>query len=306
MSQEWNLLVVGSVALDDIETPYGKRKRVLGGSAVYASCAARRFTQTAPVGVVGEDFPEEYFQFLESQGIDLIGLQRKSGKTFHWSGSYAGSMGKAETHDTQLGVFQDFSPDIPEELRSCRCVLLGNIHPALQIRVLEQMESPEVVGADTMNFWIEGEPELLRDLVQRVRVMFINEAEIRSFTGETNLIAAAAALLEMGPEIVVLKRGEHGMTIHRRGGDIVFVPAYPSTEVRDPTGAGDSLAGGFLGYLASRRRLSADVLREAAIQGTVAASCAIEDFGPFRLASVDDGEIESRVRTVNKMLGRGR
>ncbi len=298
--------MVGSVALDDIETPFGKREMVLGGSAVYASCAAGRLTPTASVGVVGEDFPQEHFDFLLSRGIDLTGLQRKPGRTFHWSGSYAGSMGKALTHDTQLGVFQDFSPDIPSALRSCQCVLLGNIHPALQLRVLDQMESAEVVGADTMNYWIEGEPELLKELVKRVRVMFINEAEIRSFTGETNLIAAANALLEAGPEIVVLKRGEHGTTVHRRGGDILLVPAYPSTEVRDPTGAGDSLAGGFLGYLGWQRELSTNALREAAIQGTVAASYAIEDFGPFRLASLEDGEVASRVERINRMLGRRR
>ncbi|HZU14939.1 MAG TPA: PfkB family carbohydrate kinase [Chloroflexota bacterium] len=270
-------LVVGSVALDTVQTPFGRAEEALGGTAVYFSLAAALFGDVRMVGVVGDDFPAEAIALLEQRGIDLGGLQRRPGETFRWVGAYGDDMNTAHTLDTQLNVFETFHPTLPPHYRDARLVFLGNIDPELQLDVLEQMDAPAFTALDTMNFWIDLKKDALLDVIRRVDAVLINEGELRQLTGQYNVLSAAGRVQELGPRHVVVKRGEYGALMFS-GDDVAHVPAYPTYHVRDTTGAGDSFAGGFLGYLDSCSSHQLDDLRAALVYGTVMASFTVEDF----------------------------
>lgn len=289
-----SILCVGSVALDSVETPFGKAERVVGGSAVYFTAAASLFTQVRVVGVVGEDYPLEELDFLRERGADLSGIEKREGESFFWAGRYHYDLNTRDTLDTRLGVFADFEPKIPEAFRDARYVFLGNIDPALQHDVLDQVESPEVVACDTMNYWIEGNRDALLGLLGRVRVLIVNDEEVRQLAGEPNLLKAARWVQERGPEIVVVKKGEHGAILFADDW-LFFVPGFPLEEVYDPTGAGDSFAGGFMGYLASRGELAPTDLRRAMVYGSVMGSYAVERFSVSRLVDLPFADIELRL-----------
>jgi len=287
------LLVVGSVALDSLQTPFGVREDVLGGSATYFSTAASFFAPVRVVAVVGEDFPEEHVQFLRGRGVDLAGLERRPGRTFRWSGRYEFDLNQAHTLDTQLNVFADFRPELPEEFRDSSHVFLGNIDPELQLRVLDQVRAPAIVAADTMNFWITSRRPALLEVLRRVDLLFVNDAEARQLAGEHNIVRAARTILSFGPRSVVVKRGEYG-ALFFSGQDVFSSSAYPLAELFDPTGAGDSFAGGFMGYLARSGSLDASAMRRAMVVGSVVASFAVERFGLDRLRDLRPDEIRTR------------
>jgi sugar/nucleoside kinase (ribokinase family) len=301
MAGECKVLVVGSIALDDIETPFAKRTEVLGGAATYSSCAASHFTPVAIVGVVGDDFPQKHMDLFKSRGIDTEGLQVVPGRTFRWAGSYHPNMMGRDTLDTQLGVFEGFSPRIPERLRRCPFVLLGNIHPDLQRDVLAQLDDPLLTAADTMNFWIHGAGESLAEMIRQVDLLFLNDEEARDLTGEASLPKAADRIHEMGPRVVIIKRGEHGASIHLDG-EVSFIPPYPAREVHDPTGAGDTFAGGLIGRLAAAAEVNRRSLRDAAFYGTALASFSIEEFGPEHVARVSDAQLTERLAAIQRTL----
>jgi sugar/nucleoside kinase (ribokinase family) len=288
-----SLLVVGSVALDSLETPFGQRQDVLGGSASYFSVAASFFTSSRVVAVVGDDFPQAHVDFLASRGVDLAGLVRKPGKTFRWKGRYEFDLNTAHTLDTQLNVFAAFQPDLPASYRDSEYVFLGNIHPELQLAVLDQVRSPRFVGLDTMNFWIAGQREALLRVLKRVDILFVNDAEIRQLAGEHNVVKAARRILAMGPRAVVVKRGEYG-ALFFSGEEVFAASAVPLAAVFDPTGAGDSFAGGFMGYVARSRREDSGTLRRAIVVGSVLASFAVEQFSLDRLRTLGPDEIRAR------------
>lgn len=289
------ILVVGSVAFDSIETPFGKAEEVLGGSASYFSASASYFAKVRLVAVVGEDFPDEHIKRLSARGIDLDGLKKVPGRTFRWKGRYEYDLNQAHTLKTELNVFSSFNPEIPETYRDTPYVFLANIDPELQMKVLEQVRNPRLVACDTMNYWIEGKPEELWRLLKRVEVFVINESEAREFAGEASLVKAARAILKRGPKSMIIKRGEYG-AIMFNGDSIFSAPAYPLEEVFDPTGAGDSFAGGLMGYIASTGDLSEKNIRKAIIYGSVMASFNVEAFSLDRLVSLKDGEIEARYK----------
>lgn len=270
-------LVVGSVALDTVETPFGRADSALGGTAVYFSLAASLFTDVMMVGVVGEDFPASAVELLQRRGVDLTGLQQRPGETFRWVGEYDYDMNVAHTLDTRLNVFETFHPTLPEHYRDARFVFLGNIDPELQLDVLRQVRSPILTSLDTMNFWIERKKEALTEVLCQVDAVLINEGEIREYTGRYNVLEAARQLLDLGPKYIVVKRGEYGAMMFARD-DFFVVPAFPTWEVRDTTGAGDTFAGGFLGFLDRCGRLAPEDLRAAMVYGTVLASYTVEDF----------------------------
>jgi sugar/nucleoside kinase (ribokinase family) len=277
-----------------VETPFGHKEDILGGSATYFSTSASFFTPARVVAVVGEDFPEAHLNFLRGRGIDLEGLTRESGRTFRWKGRYGYELNEAQTLDTQLNVFQAFSPKLPEAYRDTPYVFLGNIHPELQAQVLDQVRAPKLVAADTMNFWINGSRAALLKTLKRVNLLFVNDAEARQLAGEHNVVKAARAILGMGPQRVVIKRGEYGALLFDHG-HIFACPAFPLAEVFDPTGAGDTFAGGFMGALAtSAGNLDAGVLRRAMVMGSVMASFTVEKFSLERLREVTRPEIHAR------------
>ena len=291
-----SLLVVGSVAFDAIETPFGKVDRTLGGAATYFALAASHFTPVRLVAIVGEDFSEEDTAVFRGRKIDLAGLERVPGKSFFWSGRYSQNMNERTTLRTDLNVFAAFRPTLPRAYRDSQHVFLGNIDPTLQRSVLKQVRPrPKAVGLDTMNFWISGTPKELRETLKHVQILTINDDETRQLTGEHNLFRAARHVFQMGPKTLIIKRGENGaIMVHK---DFVFaVPAFPLEEVQDPTGAGDTFAGGFMGYLASRGRISEPVLRSAMVYGSVLASFTVERFGVERLATVTRRQIVARAR----------
>jgi len=295
-----SILVVGSVALDSVETPFGQRERVLGGSATYFSTSASFFTDVNLVAVVGEDFPEEHTKFLASRDIDLTGLSRVPGETFHWKGRYGYDLNEAQTLETHLNVFESFRPVIPEAYADAEYLILANIDPELQMEVLNQVKSPKVVACDTMNFWISSKPEALKKVISRVDFFIINEGEARQLSGEANLVRAARAILGMGVKNLVVKRGEYGVLMFN-GNSVFAAPAYPLEEVFDPTGAGDTFAGGFMGYLANTGNLSEEGVRQAIVFGSVMASFNVEAFSLDRLKSLTYPEIEARYRSFKKM-----
>jgi sugar/nucleoside kinase (ribokinase family) len=296
------LLVVGSVALDSVETPFGQVQEVLGGSATYFSCSASFFTRVRLVATVGQDFPKEHVQLLEARGVDVGGLSVAAGRTFRWSGAYGYDLNEARTLDTQLNVFADFRPALAEDLRRVPYLFLANIDPELQLEVLHQMrERPRLVALDTMNFWIQGKREALGRVLREVDVVTINDAEARQLAGEPNLVKAARAIGAMGPRTVVVKRGEYGALLLDDGAFFV-VPAYPLESVFDPTGAGDTFAGGFMGSLAARDRVDRGTLRRAMVYGSVMASFTVEDFSLNRLARLAPHEIERRYADFEDLI----
>jgi sugar/nucleoside kinase (ribokinase family) len=298
-----SLLVLGSIALDTVKTPIEERTDLLGGSASYAAVAASFFSPVNLVGIVGEDFPKENIEFFKSREIHLEGLQVVPGKTFRWSGEYLWDMNQRETRSVELNVFENFTPDLPEAYRNARMVLLGNIAPALQHHVLDQLVRPHFVIADTMDLWINIAKEELLRLIARVDMLILNDSEARELTGETSLIKAGRRIREMGPSAVAIKKGEHGCLLF---GDSNFFscPAYPLEDIHDPTGAGDCFAGGLAGYLASRPISDADLaekkeipfemLRQAVVEGSVLASFNVESFSMDRLRTVTKKEIAER------------
>ncbi|MBI5544391.1 MAG: sugar kinase [Deltaproteobacteria bacterium] len=294
------VLVVGSVALDSVETPFGKREEILGGSATYFSMAASFFTPVRVVAVVGEDFPDSHLSMLSSRGVDLSGLVRQPGRTFRWKGRYTHQLNDAQTLDTQLNVFEHFEPKLPEPWRSTPYVFLGNIDPNLQSKVLDQAQRPTLVAADTMNFWIRGKLEDLKQTLRRVDLLFVNDAEARELAAEPNVVRAVRKIMAMGPKVVAVKRGEYGALLFQ--GDTVFsAPAYPLADVYDPTGAGDSFAGGFMGYLSTCSEPTKVNVRRATIMGSVMASFAVEGFSLDRFKSLTEPEIFERFRAFRAL-----
>ena len=293
-----SILVVGSVALDDIEAPSGRRTGTLGGACTYFSTVASLYARVHMVGVVGTDFPREHIGFLESRGIDLTGLQVVEGRTFSWAGRYDDALGDAETLDTQLNVFADFHPVIPENLRDAEYLFLANIDPDLQVEVLDQLRAPRLTALDSMNFWIATKRDALTRALSRVDVVLLNETEVRMYTEESNLLEGAAKILGMGPKALVVKRGEYGSMLVTKGTNVreslFAVPAYPVRNVVDPTGAGDTFAAGFMGYLAQSGDLTSLSLRRAIVHGTVVASYTVQDFGIGRLRDLTARDIEER------------
>jgi sugar/nucleoside kinase (ribokinase family) len=290
-----SVLAVGSMAFDSVETPFGKAEEVLGGSATYFSTAASFFTTVNLVAVVGEDFPEEHIEFLQERKVNTDGITRTSGKTFRWKGSYGYDLNEATTLDTQLNVLADFDPQLPEHYCDADYVFLGNIDPELQLNVLKQVVRPKVVACDSMNFWIEGKREALLKTLKYVDILLINEAEVRQLAQEPNMVKAAHKVLAMGPSTLVVKQGEYGAVMFTPH-SVFSAPAYPLEAVFDPTGAGDSFAGGFMGYLSSSNNLSDEALRQAIVFGSVMASFNVEEFSLERMRTLDIGQVRDRYR----------
>jgi sugar/nucleoside kinase (ribokinase family) len=300
VSQQPSILVVGSVAYDTVETPFGRAEKVLGGSASFFAVAASFFVPVKLVGIVGRDFGEAQLLAFRGRPIDLEGLERGDGDTFHWQGKYSYDLNARETICTDLNVFESFKPRIPAAYRRSSHVFLGNIDPVLQRDVLDQVEKPEVVACDTMNFWITGKPEELKKTLARVQVLLINDAEARQLSGEWNLVKAARAIRAMGPSTLVVKKGEHGVVMFTETGSFA-APAYPLEEVFDPTGAGDTFAGGFVGALASMGRTDDAALRRAVIVGSTLASFSVEAFSLDRLLKLTRKEIDARYRRFKEL-----
>jgi sugar/nucleoside kinase (ribokinase family) len=289
-----SILVVGSVALDSVETPFGKVDEAVGGSATFFSTSASYFSSVNLVGVVGTDYPLNEIEFLKKRGVDFTGLQIVEGLTFRWAGKYNFDFNERETIYTHLNVFSSFHPVIPESYKNSEFVFLGNIAPELQLSVLDQVRQPKSVILDTMNFWISGSLDSLKEVLQKVNIFMLNDSEARLLTGHTNLIKAAKSIFQMGPETIVIKKGEHGavlMTPHSS----FFIPAFPVENVFDPTGAGDTFAGGFVGFLAKTHDLSEPNLRRAVVYGSAMASFCVEDFSIRALQSLTLEQINQRV-----------
>lgn len=297
-----SVLIVGSVALDSVRTPSGVVERALGGAAVYSSVAASFFSPVRIVGVVGEDFPKEHLDFLALRGIDTQGVQIAPGKTFHWKGSYEGDMNSAETLATELNVFQNFKPTLPEHYKSSEFVFLANIDPTLQLDVLDQVTGPKLVALDTMNFWISTKKDALLEALKRVDIVFINDAEARQLSGVVNLTKAATMIHELGPKYVIVKKGEHGAVTYCCDGACFAAASYPLAEVADPTGAGDSFAGGFMGYMAKNVEVSEANIRKAVVYGSALASYNVQDFSLNRFKRLTIGEINSRYEEFKRLV----
>ena len=295
------LLVVGSVALDSVETPFGKADHVIGGSATFFSASASHLARVRVVGVVGDDYPMSRLEPLVRLGVDFAGLETADGPSFRWRGRYRHDLNVAETLETHLGVFSNFHPKIPEQFRDSRFVFLGNIDPRLQLDVLDQVREPALVACDTMNFWIESRrPELL-SLLERVDAITLNDGEARQLTEQFNLVKAAKWIMARGPKLVIIKKGEHGAFMFTPE-SVFFAPAYPIENVFDPTGAGDAFAGGFMGYLAHTGDLSDDGLRSAVIYGSVMGSFAVEKFSVDRLLEIEPRDIDRRVGEFHRLV----
>jgi sugar/nucleoside kinase (ribokinase family) len=295
-----SILVVGSVALDTVRTPFGQADEALGGSATYFSAAASFFADVRLVAVVGEDFPDQHLEFLRSRKVDLGGLRRVPGKTFRWVGEYGFDLNQARTLETQLNVFADFAPQIPEAYRDSDVVFLANIDPDLQREVLRQVRRPALIAADTMNYWIANKAESLRQTLRLVDTLLINDAETRQLADEANLVQAARKILAWGPKSLVIKRGEYGALMVNNG-NWFAAPALPLEVVRDPTGAGDCFAGGFVGYLANTMNFDDASVRKAMIMGSVMASFNVEAFSLNRLRTLTYEEIEARYRAFRRL-----
>lgn len=297
------ILVVGSLAYDSISTPSGKVDRALGGSANYFSLAASLFSKVRVVGVVGEDYEPGDYELLHSRGVDLAGLSKVPGKTFHWEGSYEGDLNEAKTLKTDLNVFEHFNPQLPDHFKNSSFVFLANIAPELQLQVLEQVKSPKFVGMDTMNFWISIKKDKLIDVLKKVDLVLINEGEAKMLTGAANAIAAAPMITNMGPRAVVIKRGEYGFAMYSKEEGYFILPAMPIPSVVDPTGAGDTFAGGFFGYLAAQKEVPTVAhMKQACIMGSMMASHTIQDFSVRALSKVSLGDLEKRLSEYKKVI----
>lgn len=295
-----SILAVGSVAFDSVKTPFGEAEEVLGGSATYFSVAASFFTEVKLVAVVGEDFGEQEASIFKDRPIDLRGLKHEAGRTFRWRGEYGFDLNEAHTLDTQLNVLAGFNPELPEDYRDSEIVFLGNIDPELQLAVLDQVKNPKLVACDTMNFWIENKLDALKKTLQRIDLLMINESEARELVKEPNLVKAANKILKLGPESIIIKRGEYGALMFSN--DVMFaVPGFPLEFVYDPTGAGDSFAGGVMGHLAAAEDLGDGVIRQAIIFGSVMASYNVEAFSLDRLRELTNKEIDDRFWAFKKL-----
>jgi sugar/nucleoside kinase (ribokinase family) len=295
------VLVVGSVALDSVETPFGKTEDAIGGSGTFFSASASHLTKVNLVGVVGNDYPLERLEPLRERGVDLSGLVQADGESFRWRGRYRHDLNSAETIETRLGVFSQFRPRIPEAFRQSPYVFLGNIDPRLQLDVLDQVEKPRLVACDTMNFWIESRRNEIIELLKRVDILLVNDGEARQLSEEFNLVRAARWVLARGPKYVVIKKGEHGAYMFSSHA-VFFAPAYPLEEVFDPTGAGDSFAGGFMGYLARTGRTDEAALRRAVVYGSTLGSFAVERFSIDRLMEIHRVDIAKRLEEFRRLV----
>ncbi|MGB8888558.1 MAG: PfkB family carbohydrate kinase [Candidatus Korobacteraceae bacterium] len=302
-----SILVVGSVAFDTLKTPYGERQKILGGAATYFSLSASHFTDVRVVAVVGEDFTPENEAVMNKRGVDTRGIQHAKGKTFHWTGEYGENVNEAKTLNTELNVFESFAPSIPMEYNDSDYLFLANIDPMLQVRVRDAMPKVKLVGGDTMNYWIGGHRQNLDQMLKRVDVLLINDGEAKMLADDNSLPRAARKVLDLGPRALVIKHGEYGATIFFRDGEFAGghhpfrAPALPIDEVRDPTGAGDSFAGGFMGYLASQDEVNRRVLKHAMFYGSVMGSFAVERFGTERLQSLTREEIDDRFNVFREL-----
>ncbi|MEK6798742.1 MAG: PfkB family carbohydrate kinase [Planctomycetota bacterium] len=297
-----SLLVTGSIGIDTVSSPHGQAAKVLGGSAVYFSLAAAYYVPVRLVGVVGDDFPEVHRRMLSTRPIDLTGLEvRRGSKTFRWTGRFVGDMNEAETVAVDLNVLAERGPTVPDSFRDSEFVFLANTHPTLQRELLSQLSRPKLVVCDTMNLWITKERDSLLETLGRVHGVILNDGEARLLTGKTNLVEAAESILGLGPRFVMVKKGEHGSLLASREG-VASLPALPAKIVRDPTGAGDSFAGGVMGYLCRAGRWDVEALKSAAVRGTVAASFTIEDFSVRRIERLEMDEVERRVERFKQML----
>jgi len=296
------LVVVGTVAFDKIETPFGKTDKILGGAGTYIGLAAKKFgIDTTIVSVIGGDFPEEYINIFKERDINIEGLKMvEDGKTFFWSGRYHNDMNSRDTLDTQLNVLADFQPVVPASYKDAKIVMLGNLHPLVQLSVIEQMESPELVVLDTMNFWMDNALKDLKKVIAKVDVITINDEEARQLSGEYSLVKAAREIEKMGPKYVVIKKGEHGALLFHQN-EMFFAPALPLEEVFDPTGAGDTFAGGFVGYIAKTGDTSFKNMKNAIIYGSNLASFCVEKFGTERMLNLTDKEIDERLKTFKAL-----
>jgi len=306
-----SILVVGSVAFDTIETPSGRREDILGGAATYFSLAASYFTEVRMVAVVGDDFTGQHEEVLKKRGVDTRGIQRSAGKTFRWGGQYLDNLNEAKTDFTELNVFEKFQPQIPSAYQDTQFLFLANIDPTLQAAVRLEMNGVRMTGGDTMNFWIKGTPNELKETLKLVNVLLINDAETKMLAGEKSLPRAARKGLSMGPQALVVKHGEYGATIFFKEGEFGIgshpfrAPALPIEEVKDPTGAGDSFAGGFMGYIASQGELNREVLKRALFYGGVLGSFAVEEFGTERLQNLTRAEIDARFQIFRELTHLG-
>jgi sugar/nucleoside kinase (ribokinase family) len=295
------LVVVGSIALDSVITPFGETADALGGAAVFFSLAGAVLHPVGVVGVVGSDFPEEHLRGLAARGVDLAGVERRPGESFRWKARYSYDLNNRETLDTRLGVFAEFRPRIPEQFRDARYVFLGNIDPELQLGVLDQVRRPELVACDTMNYWIQSKRDVLLELLRHIDILMVNDSEARELSGDWNIYRAAHWILGRGPRMAVIKQGEHGALLVDP--DTTFkVSAYPLQDVFDPTGAGDAFAGGFMAHLARTGDLSFDNLRRAMVYGSALGSLAVEAFGVQRLERASLAEVRSRVRAFRDLV----
>ena len=296
-----SILVVGSVALDSVKTPFGEAKDVLGGSASYFSYAASYFGEVRLVGAVGQDFPQHYMNLFNEKGIDIAGLEKKEGKTFRWAGAYKEDINQRETLSVDLGVLEDFWPDLTDKYKKSEYVFLANIDPELQLHILNQIENPKLVVCDTMDIWIENKKNNLLEVFKRADIAFLNDSEARQLAKESNLVKAADKILKLGVRYVVIKKGEHGVMLF--GEDTCFsLPAYPMRDVLDPTGAGDSFGGGFLGYISKKNDTSCNAIRKALVYATIIASFTVEDFSLNRLITLKEYEIKKRIEEFRKIL----
>ncbi|MBT0607049.1 PfkB family carbohydrate kinase [Aequorivita echinoideorum] len=296
------LVIVGTVAFDAIETPFGKTDKILGGAATYIGLAASQFNvDGAIVSVVGGDFPKEDIKMLQEKGMDVSGLEIvENGKTFFWSGKYRNDMNTRDTLITDLNVLAEFTPKVPSAYKNSKVVMLGNLHPLVQMSVIEQMDSPELIVLDTMNFWMDSALEDLNKVIAKVDVITINDEEARQLSGEYSLVKAAQKIMEMGPKYVVIKKGEHGALLFGED-EVFFAPALPLEEVFDPTGAGDTFAGGFTGYLAKTEDYSFENMKRAIIHGSALASFCVEKFGPERLLKLSKKEVHQRLQQFKSL-----
>lgn len=296
------LLIVGTVAFDAIETPFGKTDKILGGAATYIGLSSAQFdVDNAIVSVVGDDFPQEHLDLLTERGVNIDGIEVvKGGKTFFWSGKYHNDLNSRDTLETQLNVLADFKPVVPEAYKDSEIVMLGNLHPLVQLSVLDQVKNPKLVVLDTMNFWMDNSWDELMQVIQKVDVITINDEEARQLSKEHSLVKAARIISEMGPEYVVIKKGEHGALLFNKE-QIFFAPALPLEEVFDPTGAGDTFAGGFVGYLAQHKDISFKSMKKAVIYGSALASFCVEKFGTERMEDLSPEEIEVRLQQFKKL-----
>ncbi len=295
-----SILVVGSVAFDSVKTPFGEAANVLGGSATYFSVSASYFSPVKMVSVIGKDFTDDHQTIFKRHNIDTAGLIQTTGETFRWKGRYGFELNEAETLDTQLNVLETFEPQIPENYKNCDYVFLGNIDPVLQVKVLDQIKNPKLVACDTMNFWIDAKLDDLKKTLQRIDMLVINDGEARMLAGEANLVQAANRILAMGPKRLIIKRGEYGVLMFN--GDSIFgAPAYPLEEVFDPTGAGDTFAGGLMGHLARADDVQDSTLRQAIIFGSVMASFNVEAFSLGKLSALTKTDIDTRFEQFRKL-----